>query len=76
MTGEQSEKPFAVVTGAASGIGLATVELLLERGYDVLGVDLDGAPAALGESGAVSWVAGDVAAAATWEQVAASAAVG
>ena len=75
MTGEQSEKPFAVVTGAASGIGLATVELLLERGYDVLGVDLDGAPAALGESGTVSWVAGDVAAAATWEQVAASAAV-
>lgn len=75
MTGEQNEKPFAVVTGAASGIGLATVELLLERGYDVLGVDLDGAPAALGESGTVSWVAGDVAAAATWEQVAASAAV-
>jgi len=32
-----------VVTGAASGIGLATKELLVERGHRVIGVDLHGA---------------------------------
>jgi NAD(P)-dependent dehydrogenase (short-subunit alcohol dehydrogenase family) len=31
-----------VVTGAASGIGLATSELLVERGHRVIGVDLQG----------------------------------
>ena len=30
----------AIVTGAASGIGLATVRLLRERGYAVVAVDL------------------------------------
>lgn len=30
-----------VVTGAASGIGRATVELLAERGVRVISVDLD-----------------------------------
>lgn len=32
----------AVVTGAGSGIGKATAELLTERGYRVIGVDLKG----------------------------------
>lgn len=31
-------KKIAVVTGATSGIGLANTELLLKKGYDVLGV--------------------------------------
>lgn len=35
--------PAAVVTGAASGIGRATVELFSERGFGVVAVDRDGA---------------------------------
>lgn len=41
MTGERA--PVALVTGAASGIGRATVELLLERGGSVVAVDLSAA---------------------------------
>ncbi|MBD7957402.1 SDR family oxidoreductase [Microbacterium sp. Sa4CUA7] len=33
----------AVITGSASGIGKATSELLVERGYRVIGVDIAGA---------------------------------
>jgi 3-oxoacyl-[acyl-carrier protein] reductase len=44
----------AIVTGAASGIGLATVKLFLAQGASVLGVDLPGErlDAALAETGA------------------------
>jgi NAD(P)-dependent dehydrogenase (short-subunit alcohol dehydrogenase family) len=34
--------PLAVVTGAASGIGAATLALLSERGWRVAGIDIDG----------------------------------
>lgn len=55
----------AVVTGAASGIGAATVRRLRENGLAVLGVDL-----AEGERGElVDWVCGDVAAQSTWDAV-------
>lgn len=41
MTSENVvDRPVAIVTGAASGIGRATVELLVERGYRVVAVDL------------------------------------
>lgn len=39
MSASASEPRVAVVTGAASGIGHATAELLVERGWTVLGVD-------------------------------------
>lgn len=35
--------PLAVVTGAASGIGAATLALLVERGWRVAALDIDGA---------------------------------
>lgn len=55
-----------VITGAASGIGRATAELLGSAGARVIGVDLADAPAGMPAS---DWVRGDVTAAATWEQV-------
>lgn len=36
-------RPVAVVTGAASGIGAATMALLVSRGWRVAGIDIDGA---------------------------------
>ncbi|HZU40346.1 MAG TPA: SDR family NAD(P)-dependent oxidoreductase, partial [Solirubrobacteraceae bacterium] len=36
-----TERPIAVVSGAASGIGRATALLLARRGYDVAAADLD-----------------------------------
>ena len=59
---------LAVVTGAASGIGLATAAALSGAGTGVIGVDLDEradelAPRDLG------WVRGDVGAATTWDAV-------
>ena len=33
--------PFSVVTGAGSGIGLALTRALLDRGHDVVAIDLD-----------------------------------
>lgn len=55
----------AVVTGAASGIGAATVGRLRGRGLNVLGVDIVSAA----ETEEISWVTGDVAMASTWESV-------
>ena len=56
---------WAVVTGAASGIGAATLRLFAEAGHPVLGVDvIDDAPPG------VAWITGDVAAEDTWCAVA------
>ena len=62
---------LAVVTGAASGIGLATVGALRQRGTRVIGVDLHDPPDELDASD-LGWVRGDVAAAETWDAVAAA----
>jgi NAD(P)-dependent dehydrogenase (short-subunit alcohol dehydrogenase family) len=54
-----AEQRVAVITGAASGIGSATVEELLGAGYAVVGVDLaESSPSY--EGGEVTWVSGDV----------------
>ena len=37
----ETEKKTAVVTGAASGIGKATVITLLKRGFNVSALDID-----------------------------------
>jgi NAD(P)-dependent dehydrogenase (short-subunit alcohol dehydrogenase family) len=62
----------AVVTGAASGIGLATARALRQRGTEVIGVDLAHAPEELGADQAVDWVQGDVALPETWDRVTAA----
>jgi NAD(P)-dependent dehydrogenase (short-subunit alcohol dehydrogenase family) len=69
MSSTRDSLPFAVVTGAASGIGRATAEVLLDRGYEVLGVDLTAASPGLDEQPRLTWVQGDVASAETWRQV-------
>jgi NAD(P)-dependent dehydrogenase (short-subunit alcohol dehydrogenase family) len=64
-----SGSPFgrlAVVTGAASGVGLAVARQLRAAGTDVVGLDRSPRPAELEE---LEWVQGDVASEATWERV-------
>jgi meso-butanediol dehydrogenase/(S,S)-butanediol dehydrogenase/diacetyl reductase len=66
--------PVVTVTGAASGIGRACVELFAARGFDLVAVDVDAAGlAAFGERGvAVTPVIGDVSDAATSDAMAAA----
>jgi NAD(P)-dependent dehydrogenase (short-subunit alcohol dehydrogenase family) len=66
---ETTAQRIAVVTGAAAGVGLATVEALREDGFVVVGLDLTGAPAALEADADVEWVQGDVATQETWDRV-------
>lgn len=58
----------AIVSGAASGIGLATARLLGEDGYAIVGVDLGEDPGGLAPAAGSSWVRGDVSASETWER--------
>lgn len=60
------------MTGAASGIGAATVEQFRAEGRTVVGVDVQDAPDAFRVEG-VAWVTGDVARTETWEEVVACA---
>ncbi|GAA2214509.1 glucose 1-dehydrogenase [Nonomuraea monospora] len=62
MSQDLTADAAVLVTGAASGIGRATVELLLAQGVRVVAVDLDGgALAELGGLAGVVTLAGDVA---------------
>ena len=71
---EGARKDIAVVTGGASGIGLATVEVLAGRGVEVIAVDRDGERlAGLEAKAGVHPLLGDVSAASTWETVVARA---
>lgn len=57
---------YAVVTGAASGVGAATTIRLQKRGLTVVGVDVAPTP----DTADVLWVQGSVADASTWQRVA------
>jgi NAD(P)-dependent dehydrogenase (short-subunit alcohol dehydrogenase family) len=65
----QAGRRLAVVTGAASGMGLATAQALLRRGTTVIGADLNEAPEPLRRLDGVHWVRGDVAAQDTWDRI-------
>ena len=66
-----SDMPLlAVVTGAASGIGRATTQLLLEGGTSVVGIDISDAPEPLREHEHLKWLTGDVSDLATWQELA------
>jgi NAD(P)-dependent dehydrogenase (short-subunit alcohol dehydrogenase family) len=60
---------LAVVTGAASGVGLATTRQLRGAGTTVVGLDRSGLPADLEGDDGMDWVQGDVAAEETWDRV-------
>jgi NAD(P)-dependent dehydrogenase (short-subunit alcohol dehydrogenase family) len=58
-----------VVTGAASGIGLATLRLLREPGTAVVGVDVAPMPEEFAGMPGLEWIQGDVATKQTWDGV-------
>ena len=58
-----------VITGAASGIGLAAVHAMRQAGASIVGVDLASAPADLANCADIEWISGDVAAQQTWDRV-------
>ena len=53
---QAANAPVAIVTGAASGIGLATAGILLGQGWRVVGIDRDPRAIAAAESGLLSFV--------------------
>jgi NAD(P)-dependent dehydrogenase (short-subunit alcohol dehydrogenase family) len=59
---------LTVVTGAASGVGLATTKALHVSGTYVVGVDRSARPDELSVEG-VGWIQGDVSSVETWERV-------
>jgi NAD(P)-dependent dehydrogenase (short-subunit alcohol dehydrogenase family) len=75
MTDESSSQAgrVVVVTGCASGIGMATARALLAEGITVVGVDLESPQAELSAHPSLDWITGDVASAETWERATAAA---
>lgn len=75
MTEEERSPAVAIVTGGASGVGAATVALLLARGVAVVAVDRDWPDEASQASGdGIVRIAGDVTDADTWRRATAAAA--
>ncbi|WP_249019151.1 SDR family NAD(P)-dependent oxidoreductase [Conexibacter sp. S30A1] len=58
---------ITVVTGAASGIGAATVDRLRTDGHAVLGIDVADSPLDA-DADRVAWIKGDVGSPETWSQ--------
>lgn len=76
MSNSGWEKRTALVTGGASGIGLATAELIVRRGGNVVVVDLQedaAAKAARNLGDTAAWLGGDVSTPETCERMAAEA---
>lgn len=69
MSVPDGQPRLVVVTGAASGIGFATVEALRRCEVSVIGVDITPRPTALLADDRVVWVSGDTSEARTWDDV-------
>jgi len=67
--GEVERGRVVVVSGAASGIGAATVQELAVAGYTVLGLDLAPRPDSFADLADLHWLQGDVTEVATWQAV-------
>jgi NAD(P)-dependent dehydrogenase (short-subunit alcohol dehydrogenase family) len=63
-----ARRRVAIIAGAASGVGLATVEGVLADGFFVVAIDRAACPAALDDRDGLRWVTGDVTADATWNE--------
>jgi NAD(P)-dependent dehydrogenase (short-subunit alcohol dehydrogenase family) len=63
---------LCVVTGAASGVGLATTRQLRGYGTHVVAVDRAALPPEFGPDEGVEWIQGDVTSEETWERVGAT----
>lgn len=64
---------LALVTGAASGVGLVTTRRLRGQGARVIGVDLQGQPESLVGDDGIVWIRGDVSQRETWQRALAAA---
>jgi NAD(P)-dependent dehydrogenase (short-subunit alcohol dehydrogenase family) len=69
MSIEPATGNLVVLTGAASGVGLATARALIANGSRVIGVDRSPCPPELERDEGLDWVQGDVALEATWDGV-------
>lgn len=70
MTNPRLANKVALVTGAARGIGLATVQLFAQEGATVIATDIN-LPSDLAEIDGVTWIQHDVTNLGEWEKIAA-----
>src|SRR5947209_13889812 len=59
---------IALLSGAASGVGLATIAGLMDDQFTVVGIDRAGRPEGLVDDSKLGWVTGDVTEQETWER--------
>lgn len=69
MSAKPATGNLVVLTGAASGVGLATARALIKNGSYVVGVDRSPCPSELALGAELDWIQGDVAAEETWDEV-------
>jgi NAD(P)-dependent dehydrogenase (short-subunit alcohol dehydrogenase family) len=69
METKQTQKDIAIVTGAGSGVGAATVALFRARGIVTFGIDLVEAPTLADAPGEYHHIVGDAGDSAIWDSI-------